>query len=98
MRIERHQLGEKKYGSFTWMSNDTARMFMEEIADAMNYLEYTFMKVAMINDALAEQVQASGLVNEDTPEHINIGAQAFRGTKAGWSTGGMSSGSWSRSE
>lgn len=77
---ERHELGQQKYGEFTFLGTDTVRMLMEELADAANYSRYMFIKLGILNEYLHQQANE---VADDSGQ-INIGAQAFKGTKEGW--------------
>ena len=81
---ERHHEGQDKYGKFTFLGNDIARMMLEELADTVNYCKYQAIKILLLQEALEREIADSGLV-EDGEEEITIGIQSFKGTKdAGW--------------
>jgi hypothetical protein len=52
---ERHNEGQKEYGTFTFLGNDVVRMMMEELADTANYCRYQFIKLMILQDALEQQ-------------------------------------------
>jgi hypothetical protein len=53
----RHEVGQKKYGDFTFFDADTIEMAMEEIADMMNYMRYTWIKLWLLQRSVARQAQ-----------------------------------------
>jgi hypothetical protein len=55
--IQRHIKGQEKYGTFTYFDNDTIAMAMEEIADMMNYMRYTWIKLWLMQRAIAKKAQ-----------------------------------------
>lgn len=79
LRQTRHEEGAAEYGVFTFLGNDVIRMMAEELADTANYCRMQFIKLMMLNNALvAELEEAQGEAK------IDLGAQAFKGTKTGW--------------
>jgi hypothetical protein len=64
MALERHERGAKEYGQFTFLENDTLEMALEELADLMNYVRYTAIKVMWLRDFLASQAPEANLVPE----------------------------------
>lgn len=81
MAQTRHDVGATKYGEFTFLENDVARMLMEELVDASNYCRYLFMKIGILNDYLAGEL-AEKLPNGEGG--VTIGTESFKGTKEGW--------------
>ncbi len=75
----RHQAGQAEYGAFTFLENDIVRMMAEELADTANYCRMQFIKLMILQNALVDKFQA-----ENGEVRIDMGAQAFKGTKAGW--------------
>lgn len=53
--FERHEMGEKKYGPGTWLTIDTLEMAIEEVIDLANYVRFTYVKLRMLQDSLAQQ-------------------------------------------
>jgi hypothetical protein len=52
MTRDRHQYGQLKYGEHTFLGAPTMQMCLEEIADLANYAQYTFIKVALLKEAI----------------------------------------------
>lgn len=78
---DRHDIGAEKYGALTWMGNDIVRMMIEELADTVNYCHYQAIKLMLMQDVLAEELSEK----LDGETDIQIGVQAFKGTKdVGW--------------
>lgn len=75
----RHEAGQAEYGAFTFLENDIVRMMAEELADTANYCRMQFIKLMILQDALVNKFQA-----ENGEVNIDMGAQAFKGTKTGW--------------
>lgn len=53
---ERHIKGAETYGPVNFMSVDTIRMAMEEVADLSNYARYTYIKLCLLRDALMGEI------------------------------------------
>jgi len=68
MCVERHMMGEVKYGPIKFMEVNTLVEAGEEVVDLANYARYTFIRLFIIN----KQIQ--GLVSEG-PDML--GAQSF---------------------
>lgn len=75
---ERHQVGQKEYGEFTFLGNDVIRMMQEELADTANYARYHFIKLAII--------QGMMLADEESKEVAeSFGIGTFQGVgDVGW--------------
>lgn len=52
---QRHDMGEKKYGPGKFLSVDTMEEALQEIVDLANYARYTYVKVRLLQDRLAQQ-------------------------------------------
>ena len=63
--LQRHARGQEKYGELTFLENDTIEMAMEEVADMMNYLRYTWIKLWLLQKAVAKQVQKHPAADSD---------------------------------
>jgi hypothetical protein len=61
MCLDRHRAGNQKYGKFTFLEMPTVQMAMEEVVDLANYARYTFIKLALLQDAI-RQVQNNSLL------------------------------------
>jgi hypothetical protein len=81
LRKKRHEIGQEKYGQFTFLSNDVIRMMLEELADVANYVEYQAAKLILLQGLLEQDPRLQELTKEG---EITIGMQAFKGTKEGW--------------
>jgi hypothetical protein len=46
-------VGQEKYGTFTWLENDTVDMALQELADLTNYTLFTAVKLLMLRDMVA---------------------------------------------
>lgn len=62
--LARHQVGQAKYGEFTFFDKDTIAMAMEEIADMMNYMRYTWIKLWLMQRAIARQAHKHPAADE----------------------------------
>lgn len=80
MLEERLKAGAEKYGEFAFMGNDVTRMFLEEIADGMNYLRMQFIKMYILQVWL----EHSGTLKQMEDNDLGIGVEAFKGTTEGW--------------
>jgi hypothetical protein len=50
----RHAAGAEKYGPGKFMSVDTLQEAIEEVVDMANYARYTFIKLRLLQDSIAE--------------------------------------------
>lgn len=82
---ERHEVGAKEYGAFTFLENDVVRMMMEELADTANYCRMQFIKLMLLQHALEEEIGQGlhGATNQE--DNITIGVKSFKGAgDIGW--------------
>lgn len=63
--LHRHQVGQEKYGELTFFDKDTLAMAMEEIADMMNYMRYTWIKLWLMQRAITKKVQEHPAASKD---------------------------------
>lgn len=68
-RFERHVEGEKKYGAGTWLKIDTLQHAMDEVLDLGNYAMFTYAKLRLLQERLAEGFNAFGEVAHARPEY-----------------------------
>jgi hypothetical protein len=61
MTVERHELGQEKYGAFKFLGANTVEEAMFELVDLSNYARYTFIKLALMNDQLDEKLSGLGI-------------------------------------
>jgi hypothetical protein len=61
--FERHETGAIKYGSFKFLGADTLQEALEEILDLINYARYTYVKVRLLQEVIAEE--AAPLVTDE---------------------------------
>ena len=81
LRRQRHLTGQTEYGEFTFLENDMIRMMLEELADAMNYMEMHAVKLMMLHEQMEQTTFA------EHPTGVEIVFQSFKGTKdVGWDT------------
>jgi hypothetical protein len=64
---QRHETGAVKYGALKFMGADTFQEMIEEIVDIANYARYTYIKLRMYQQYMAEQT---------TPPEM-LGAEGF---------------------
>jgi len=57
--FEKHQLGEEKYGTGTWLGVDTMEHLKDEVIDASNYARMTYIKLCLAQEGLA-RIQTEG--------------------------------------
>jgi hypothetical protein len=67
----RHEVGQKKYGELTFLDNDTVAMAMEEVLDLANYARYTYIKLFLLQQAVANALE----------EEPDVGREGFVSTK-----------------
>jgi hypothetical protein len=48
IRIERHEMGEEKYGAGTFVDKDMLAAALDEIIDLLNYLEYQAVQIVLL--------------------------------------------------
>jgi hypothetical protein len=89
---ERHEAGAKEYGAVTFLGNDVVRMMLEELADTANYCRMQGVKLLMLQEHLEadlfEKENMSGFNQGGDTDNIQIGFEAFKGTKdVGWRKG-----------
>jgi hypothetical protein len=63
----RHAIGQEKYGQWTFLDADTIEMAMEEVADMMNYMRYTYIKLWLLQRFVAKKAA----------EHPHADSQGF---------------------
>ena len=59
----RHEMGAKKYGPGKFLVVDTLQEAMDEVVDLANYARYTYIKLALLQAAIAQQVPEGGPVS-----------------------------------
>lgn len=79
---KRHEMGEKEYGSFTFMGNDVVRMMIEELADTANYCRYQAVKLLLLQEWLEEELEGKS----DADGNISVGVQSFKGVGEFWNS------------
>lgn len=52
---ERHEMGAEKYGPGKFLTVDTMREALFELADLSNYARYTFIKIRALQDRIAQE-------------------------------------------
>lgn len=75
--MQRHALGEEKYGPVTFLNTelDLPDMIKEELVDAANYLRYHYIRIRLMQ-LLTEQAQKEGdlkfvtVEEQDAPRHL----------------------------
>jgi len=76
--LERHEMGEKKYGAGTWMNVDNFEMAIEEVIDLSNYVRFTFIKLRMLQDNLQDVLAAKGTTAKPKPGNEMMGKDALQ--------------------
>lgn len=61
MTVERHELGQQKYGPFKFLGANTVEEAMFELVDLSNYARYTFIKLALMNEQLDATLADQGI-------------------------------------
>lgn len=77
MAVERHNFGRQKYGELTWLEKDIMQEAMYELLDMANYARYQYIKLRMLQMAIAEDPRLEKL--EDADGNITIGVGSFKG-------------------
>jgi hypothetical protein len=54
--LYRHEQGAEKYGPLKFLGVDTIQEAIEEVLDLSNYMRYTYVKLRLLQEALAEKV------------------------------------------
>lgn len=81
--VTRHTMGAEEYGATTFLGNDVVRMMLEELADISNYCRMQAVKLLILQERLELEMDKKGFVSEDK-QNVELGFQAFKGTKEGW--------------
>lgn len=84
--VERHNEGQKEYGTFTFLDNDIVKMMVEELADTANYCRYQAIKLLLLDEELQKTLgRNNSFIPKDQNVEVNIGAHAFKGVgNVGW--------------
>lgn len=70
LTMARHEMGAEKYGEVKFLEVDSLEMAMEEVIDLANYARYTFIKLYLLQRAMAKQL--------DKPAPDMLGRTAFQ--------------------
>lgn len=54
---ERHVIGSEKYGPGKFLTVDTMQEALYELADLSNYARYTFIKIRLLQERIAQENQ-----------------------------------------
>lgn len=68
-RFERHQMGEKKYGAGTWIKVETIEEALAELLDAGNYIQFTYVKLRMLQENILEVLKSQDEPAKPLPGH-----------------------------
>lgn len=63
--LERHEVGQKKYGEFSFLEKDMFEEAILECLDTANYMRYQYIKLRMIQMALASDPRLTELADAD---------------------------------
>jgi hypothetical protein len=74
--LERHQVGQEKYGAFSFLGKDMFQEAMNEILDMANYARYQYIKLRMLQMFIAADPRVAGLADDEG--NITIGAESFK--------------------
>jgi hypothetical protein len=69
--VERHAMGEKKYGPFKFLTADVLEELKEELIDTANYARYMYIKFGLLQAALAQDPRMAD-------QTISVGVGNFR--------------------
>lgn len=58
----RYEAGQKKYGPNKYLEIDTLQHAIDEVLDLFNYARFTYVKLRLVQDGLANKIQANGEV------------------------------------
>lgn len=75
--LERHELGQDKYGKFSFLGKDMFEEAILECLDTANYMRYQYIKLRMLQMAIASDPRVAALAN--TEGDITIGVESFKG-------------------
>lgn len=75
MCAERHTTGQLKYGQFSFLEKDMINEALAEITDFANYMRYAFIKLRLLQMALASDPRVEALAT--TEGDITIGVESF---------------------
>lgn len=76
--MDRHQLGQDKYGPFSFLGKDMIEEAIAEIIDMSNYARYQYIKLRMLQMYLAQDPRIAQLA--DAEGNITIGVDSFKGS------------------
>lgn len=71
----RHEVGQEKYGTFSFLEKDIFQEALMEIADCANYMRYQYIKLRMLQMAIASDPRVEDLKAEDGS--VSIGINSF---------------------
>jgi hypothetical protein len=77
--LQRHIFGQEKYGTFTFLEKDIFQEALYEILDMANYARYQYIKIRMLQMALAADPRIAKF--QDDAGEITIGVNSFKGNK-----------------
>lgn len=72
--VDRHEMGEEKYGSNTFVGKDTFRMAMDELVDLSNYLRYSYIQLYLMRNYFKENL---GGIAHPIPGREKMGKEAI---------------------
>lgn len=74
--LERHELGQQKYGAFSFLEKDMLQEAIYEVLDMANYARYQYIKLRMLQLYLANDPSLAKFV--DDQGEIVIGTDSFK--------------------
>src|ERR1700683_2300771 len=78
----RHQTGAVEYGPYAFLENDIWTMLAEELADAVNYCKYLYIKTSLLRRLYESGVHTIDEgARTDTELRHSPGATSFVGTR-----------------
>jgi hypothetical protein len=76
---QRHLVGQKEYGAFTFLGNDVVAMMIEELADTVNYCRMQAIKLMILQQGVVSQIGEQAIPID------TMGMESFKGAKdMGW--------------
>jgi hypothetical protein len=60
----RYEAGQRKYGPNKYLDIDTLQHAVDEVVDLLNYARFTYVKLRLLQQGLANKIQADGSVAE----------------------------------
>ncbi len=77
---ERHNTGAKEYGPINFLEVNLPEFIYEELADAVNYMRYMYIRLRMIEEAARERgidmsAAFTGEVRDD--DEVSFGVTSF---------------------